>query len=85
MVNFFAATAASWGVAMALAPLLQIHKIRRSRSSANVSLGYQHVLFVGFLLWLSYGIAAGNLALIIPNTVSLLVCGTNIAVTLRYR
>ena len=85
MVNFFAAAAASWGVAMALAPVLQIHKIRRSGSSANVSLGYQQVLFVGFLLWLSYGIAADNLALIIPNTVSLLVCGTNIAITLRYR
>lgn len=85
MVNYFAAAAASWGVAMALAPLLQVHKIRRSRSSANVSLGYQQVLFVGFLLWLAYGIAAGNLALIIPNTVSLLVCGASIAVTLRYR
>jgi uncharacterized protein with PQ loop repeat len=85
VVNFFAAAAASWGVAMALAPLLQIHRIRRSRSSANVSLAYQQVLFVGFLLWLSYGVAAGNLALIIPNTVSLVVCGTNIAVTLRYR
>jgi uncharacterized protein with PQ loop repeat len=70
---------------MALAPLLQVHKIRRSRSSANVSLAYQQVLFVGFVLWLSYGIAASNLALIIPNTVSTLVCAATIAVTLRYR
>ena len=85
MVNFFAAAAASWGVAMALAPLLQIHKIRRSRSSANVSLAYQEVLFIGFVLWLSYGIAASNIALIIPNTVSTLVCAASIAVTLRYR
>jgi uncharacterized protein with PQ loop repeat len=85
VVGFFAAAAASWGVAMALAPLLQIHTIRRSRSSANVSLGYQQVLFVGFVLWLAYGLAAGNLALIVPNAVSLLVCGTGIAVTLWYR
>lgn len=85
MVNWFAAAAASWGVAMALAPLLQIREIRRSRSSANVSIAYQQVLLVGFLLWLAYGIAAGNVALIVPNTVALLVCATSIAVALRYR
>ena len=85
MVTFFAAAAASWGVAMALAPLLQIHKIRRSRSSANVSLAYQQVLLVGFLLWLAYGIAARNAALIVPNTVATVVCSTSIWFTLRYR
>ena len=85
MVNVFAAAAASWGVAMALAPLLQIRKIRRARSSANVSIAYQQVLLVGFVLWLSYGIAAGNLALIVPNTVSTVVCLTSIVISLRYR
>lgn len=85
MVNVFAAAAASWGVAMALAPLLQIHKIRRTRSSASVSVAYQEVLLVGFVLWLSYGVAAANLALIIPNAVAALVCAAGIVVTLRYR
>jgi uncharacterized protein with PQ loop repeat len=85
VVNVFAAAAASWGVAMALAPLLQIRKIRRARSSASVSVAYQQVLLVGFVLWLAYGVAAENLALIIPNTISTVVCSTSIAVTLRYR
>ena len=85
MVNVFAAAAASWGVAMALAPLLQIHKIRRTRSSASVSVAYQEVLLMGFVLWLSYGVAAANLALIIPNAVAALVCAAGIVVTLRYR
>ena len=85
MVTFFAAAAASWGVAMALAPLLQIRKIRRSRSSANVSLAYQQVLLVGFLLWLAYGIADRNAALIVPNTVAAVVSVATIAVVLRYR
>jgi uncharacterized protein with PQ loop repeat len=85
VVNVFAAAAASWGVAMALAPLLQIHKIRRTRSSASVSVAYQEVLLVGFVLWLSYGVAAANLALIIPNAVAALVCAAGILVTLRYR
>jgi uncharacterized protein with PQ loop repeat len=85
VVGFFAAAAASWGVAMALAPLLQIHKIRRSRSSANVSVVYQQVLFIGFVLWLAYGVVSTNLALIVPNTISAGVCATGIVVALRYR
>lgn len=85
MVNVFAAAAASWGVAMALAPLLQIQRIRRTRSSASVSVAYQQVLLVGFVLWLSYGVAAGNVALIIPNTVAVGVCVAVIVVTFRYR
>ena len=85
MVNVFAVAAASWGVAMALAPLLQVHTIRRTRSSANVSIAYQQVLLVGFMLWLGYGIAAANLALIVPNTISVAVCLTNLAVSLKYR
>ena len=85
MVTFFAAAAATWGVAMALAPLLQIQKIRRSRSSANVSIAYQQVLLVGFALWLAYGIADRNLALVVPNIVSAVVCLASIVVSLRYR
>jgi MtN3 and saliva related transmembrane protein len=85
VVNIFAAAAACWGVAMALAPLFQIRQIRRARSSANVSVVYQQVLFIGFVLWLAYGIASGNLALIIPNSIATLVCLTSIAVSLRYR
>jgi uncharacterized protein with PQ loop repeat len=40
---------------------------------------------VGFLLWLAYGIAADNLALIIPNTVAAIVIVITILVALRYR
>ena len=82
MVTVLAAIAASWGVAMALAPLLQIRQIRRHRSSRSVSVAYQQVLLVGFVLWLAYGIADTNLALIVPNTVVSL---ATIAVVLRYR
>jgi uncharacterized protein with PQ loop repeat len=70
---------------MAVAPLLQIQRIRRTRSSASVSAAYQQVLLVGFVLWLSYGVAAGNVALIVPNTVAVVVCVAVIVVTLRYR
>ena len=85
MVTYFAVAAAAWGVAMALSPLLQIRTILAHRSSQAVSIAYQQVLLVGFLLWLAYGIADGNMALIVPNTVAALVSATTIAVTLRFR
>jgi uncharacterized protein with PQ loop repeat len=70
---------------MALAPLLQIRQIRRHRSSKSVSVAYQQVLLVGFVLWLAYGVADANLALIVPNTVAALVSAATIMVSLRYR
>jgi uncharacterized protein with PQ loop repeat len=85
VVNLFAAAAATWGVAMALAPLLQIHRIRRTGSSESVSIVYQQVLLVGFVLWLAYGIAATSLPLIVPNVVAIVVSLTTIVVVLRYR
>ena len=69
---------------MALSPILQIRKIVEHQSSHGVSLGYMSVLFVGFLLWLAYGISLGNWALILPNVVAALVISATIAVVIRY-
>jgi MtN3 and saliva related transmembrane protein len=77
--------AAAWGVLMATAPLLQMRRIIARRSSLDVSLGYLAVLEVGFILWIAYGVALRNPALIIPNTVALLVGLATIVVTIRYR
>ena len=70
---------------MAVSPLLQIRKIVQHRSSRGISLGYMSVLFVGFLLWLAYGIALGNWALILPNVVAAIVISATMVVVLRYR
>jgi MtN3 and saliva related transmembrane protein len=43
------------------------------------------VLLVGFGLWLAYGIAARNFALIVPNAVAALVISATIAVVWHYR
>lgn len=85
MIEVLAFAAATWGVAMALSPLLQIRAIRMHRSSKGVSVGYQQVLLVGFILWLSYGIALGNLAIMVPNAVAAVVCLATILIALRYR
>lgn len=85
MTEILAAVAATWGVAMAVSPILQIRAIRAHRSSRGVSIGYQQVLLVGFILWLSYGIALHNIAIIIPNIVAAVVSVATIAVSLHYR
>jgi MtN3 and saliva related transmembrane protein len=76
--------AATWAIAMALGPVLQIRKIIEQKTSRGVSVGYFLILFVGFGLWLAYGIAASSLVLIVPNGVAALVILATILVALRY-
>ena len=85
MTEYLAVAAATWGVAMAVSPLLQIRAIRVHRSSQGVSVAYQQVLLVGFILWLSYGIALGNAAIIVPNVVAAVVSIATILVSRHYR
>ncbi len=61
----------AWGVVMAVAPVLQIRRIRAAGSSAGVSRGHLVVLLVGFALWLAYGIALHLPPLVITNAVSI--------------
>ena len=82
---FLAGAASSWAVLMGIAPVLQIRRMLRERSSRQVSVGYFTILLVGFLLWISYGAVAGILALVIPNTVALLVGAAVVIVALRLR
>lgn len=85
MADALAILAASWGVIMALSPALQLRRILERRSSADISIAYLAVLQVGFTLWVAYGIALGNLAIIVPNGVAFLVGAAAIAISLRYR
>jgi uncharacterized protein with PQ loop repeat len=80
-----AVAASSWAVLMGIAPVLQIRRMLRERSSRDVSIAYFAILLVGFLLWIAYGAAAGLPALVIPNTVAVLVGTAVIAVALRLR
>ena len=83
--NILAAAASSWAVLMGIAPLLQIRRMLRERSSGQISVGYFTILLIGFLLWIAYGASARIMALVIPNIVSLLVGTAVIIVTLRLR
>lgn len=85
MTDTLAILAATWGILMALSPLLQIRRMLERRSSDDVSVSYFVVLLVGFVLWVAYGIALGNAALIVPNFVAFTIGVTTIGVALRFR
>lgn len=85
MSDTLAILAASWGVLMAISPLLQIRRMIVRRSSSDLSLSYLGVLLVGFTLWTAYGISLGNAALIIPNAVALAVGVATVLVARHYR
>jgi uncharacterized protein with PQ loop repeat len=80
-----AVAASAWGVLMGIAPILQIRRMLREHSSRDVSLGYYVVLLIGFVLWIAYGMAAGNLVIEIPNVVALLVGVAAVTVAIRLR
>ena len=83
IVTGLAVAAAVWGVLMGVSPVLQIRRMLRQRSSRDVSIAYFAVLLVGFVLWLGYGIASRNLALIVPNAVALLIGASTIAIAVQ--
>ena len=85
MSDLLAVLAASWGVLMAVSPTLQIRRIVQRRSSDDISIGYLGVLLVGFVLWIGYGLSLPNLAIVVPNSVALVVGLATVIVARRYR
>lgn len=73
------------GVLMAASPILQIRRMRRTRSSNDVSMLYLTMLAGGFIVWLAYGIGLQNWAMMISNTASLVFMVITILVALAYR
>jgi uncharacterized protein with PQ loop repeat len=84
-MNALAATVSVYGVIMALAPGLQVRRMRREGSARGVSIGYAVVLWVGFCIWLAYGVSEGDVPLVLANVVNVLVTGLMIAFAVRVR
>ena len=73
------------GVLMAISPILQVRRMRRTRSSNDVSLLYLSLLCAGFVAWLAYGWSLGNPAMVISNMAALVFMLITISVALRFR
>jgi len=85
VTDVLAVFAATLGMAMGASPLLQARRVHRRGRADDVSVPFLLVLWAGGAAWLSYGIALGNLALIVANGVGLLASSVTIAVVLRWR
>jgi uncharacterized protein with PQ loop repeat len=73
------------GLAMALSPILQMRRMRRTRSSNDVSLLYLGLLNLGFVAWIAYGLSISNYVVAGTNTASFTFMALTILVALRYR
>jgi MtN3 and saliva related transmembrane protein len=85
MVTVLGIAASLFGLLMALAPVLQIRRMERRRSSDDVSVGFFAVLLPGFTLWVAYGTVREDWFLVVPNVVGLFVGSSAIAVALLLR
>jgi uncharacterized protein with PQ loop repeat len=83
--TYLAIAASLYGVLMGVAPVLQIRRMLRERSSRQVSLGYFAVLLAGFAVWFAYGVAAKLPALMISNSVAFFVSAALVVVAVRLR
>lgn len=80
-----AVVATTFGVLMAISPLLQIRRIRAERTSRGVSTTQLAILVAGFAIWLSYGLAAASWPLIISNAVAVVAHSFWLATAHRFR
>jgi uncharacterized protein with PQ loop repeat len=84
-VDVLATCALIAGLLMAMSPFLQVRRMRRTRSSNDVSLLYLSMLSGGFVVWLAYGLSINTWAMIISNVASLIFMVITIFVALTYR
>ena len=59
------------GLCTTLSFIPQIAKIYRTRRTQDLSLSTYVLLSVGLLLWVVYGVALNQIAIILPNTIVL--------------
>jgi uncharacterized protein with PQ loop repeat len=85
LTEVLAVLAGGFGVVMGASPLLQALHSHRRESSSDVSLLFLVVLICGGTLWLAYGLAIGNVAIIVANIVGVLSSATTLAVALMWR
>ncbi|HEX7290251.1 MAG TPA: SemiSWEET family transporter [Conexibacter sp.] len=77
--------AAASGVVMALSPLLQARRIRALGDSSEVSAGVFHTMRMNASIWLTYGLAAGNVVIVVPNVCALVTTTLTLATITRFR
>ena len=84
-MSLLAVIAAAYGVFAAASSLLEAARLLRSGSADEISLTFLGVLLGGYLVWLLYGIAAGDAPLIITDAVGLATSTITLSIAARLR
>jgi uncharacterized protein with PQ loop repeat len=80
-----AVIATAYGVFAAASSLLEAARLLRSGSADEISLTFLGVLLGGYLVWLLYGIAAGDAPLVITDAVGLATSTITLSIAARLR
>ena len=72
------------GTCTTLAFLPQVIQVWKSRSAADISLGMYAIFVAGTILWLSYGLYASLLPMIVTNVVTLILASAVLFMKLRF-
>lgn len=62
----------------------QVVRSLRTRDTRGISLVMYSVFTTGIALWLAYGIAIGDLPIIVSNTVTIFLCAAVLVLKLRH-
>lgn len=62
----------------------QVVRSLRTRDTRGISLVMYSVFTTGIALWLAYGIAVGDLPIIVSNTVTIFLCAAVLVLKLRH-
>lgn len=74
----------SAGTLTTLAFLPQVLRAWRTRSTADVSLLMFLAMCLGIVLWLIYGLLAGDMPLIVANSITLVLAGAILVAKFRF-
>ena len=63
----------------------QVYKTWKSKSAGNISLTMYVAMFIGIILWLVYGIHLKSIAMIVANSVTVILTLVILVFKLRYK
>ena len=84
-MHFLAAAGTAVGLTAAISLLLQARRLSRLGSACETSIPVRLVTLVGYAVWLAYGIAIGDLPLILVDLAGLAGAGLVLYITVALR
>lgn len=84
-IHFLAAAGTAVGLTAAISLLLQARRLSRLGTACETSIPVRLVTLVGYAVWLAYGVAIGDLPLILVDLAGLAGAGLVLYITVALR